>query len=190
MERIRRVDWRDAVWWFVFTAAGSLAPGFFGGFIAWAVGPRPDIDWFAGDGQFAFASAGLLMTTCYFVTRPSGIFRMWHARWFLFASLLALLVVVAFVTLVTLDKSDITVNPHFYRWPSVIFFAITLIMAFTAVVLDNTQKITVRLNNPREAVVVEDNAPETVGRTSLENHYQAERDRMDQGFDATFGQGG
>ena len=190
MGRNRKVDWRDAAWWFGFTLAGFFAPGFIGGFVAWAVGTNLNIDWFAGDGQFAFASAGLLMTTCYFVTRPSGVFRMWHARWFLFTSLLALLVVICFVVLATLDKSDIAVKPQSFRWPSVIFFAIALVMAFVAVALDNTQKITVMLNNRREVVVVEDNAGETEAPGSLENRYQAYRDQLDQDFDATSEQGG
>ena len=115
---------------------------------------------------------------------------MWHARWFLFTSLLALLVVICFVVLATLDKSDIAVNPQSFRWPSVIFFAIALVMAFVAVALDNTQKITVMLNNRREVVVVEDNAGEPEAPGSLENRYQAYRDQLDQDFDATSEQGG
>jgi hypothetical protein len=135
-----------------------------------ARGENPGIDWFAGGGQFAVSSAGLLMTTTYFVARPRSIFRLPLTEGFVLAAIVGLLCGAFFFVLATLPVSGVNIDPNFYQWPSVVLFGLALVIAFVAVGLDNQREV---------------DQPNAVQRSNA-----AQRSGLEEGFDATFQEAG
>ena len=182
MRLSRKLAWRDASWWLLFTVTGFLLPVLLGGISGRATGADINMEWLAGDGQFALSSAGLLMTTCYFLSKPSPVYRMWQTRWFLFVSLLGLAIVTYFVIMATLKNSGISVDPRYYQLPSILCFGVALIIAFVAVGLDNTRTEEMSAGDEREREI---EVPGFFG-----NQNQAERDQIAHDFESTFDEGG
>lgn len=160
---MRRIAWYDAFLWLLFTAIGFLFPVLGGIFTPLAFGEEASLERIAGSGQFAISSAGLLMTTSYFIARPSSLSRLPLTEWFLLASLTGLVIGTFLFAFATLNSGMPVVDPRFYEVPSIVLFAIALILAFIAVGLDNTR-----------------------GLGSIERRNKDARDRTFQNFEATF----
>ena len=138
---MRSRAWYDAVLWLLFTAIGFLLPVAGGILAPLAFGKAATMDGIAGAGQFAISSAGLLMTTSYFIARPNSLARLPLTEWFSLASVTGLVVGVFLFVLATLHTSGVSVNPTFYVIPSIVLFAIALFVAFVAVGLDKARDI-------------------------------------------------
>ena len=138
---MRQATWYDAWIWLVFTILGFMGPLLLGLFVRAAAGGKIDIEWLAGGGQFAMSSAGLLMTTAYFVARPGSIARLPLTEWFMISSFVGLLLSVALFILATLDVGITDVDSRFYLVPSMVLFLVALVIAFVAVGLDRTREI-------------------------------------------------
>lgn len=136
---MRRIAWYDALMWLLFTALGFLFPVLGGIFVPLAFGEEASLHRIAGAGQFAIASAGLLMTTSYFLAKPSSLSRLPLTEWFWLASLTGLVIGTFLFAFAIFNADKSVVNPKFYEIPSLVLFAIALSLAFIAVGLDNTR---------------------------------------------------
>ena len=170
MRKLKMLGWYDAITWLIYTSVGFLIPVMGGAAILMARGENPGIEWFAGGGQFAVSSAGLLMTTTYFVARPRSIFRLPLTEGFVLAAIVGLLCGAFFFVLSTLAISGVNIDSNFYQWPSVILFGLALLIAFVAVGLDNQRDI---------------DQPNAVQKSNA-----AQRSGLEEGFDATFQEAG
>ena len=164
---MRQATWYDAFIWLAFTMFGFLGPLACGAFVGVATGAEITWEWVVGGGQFAVSSAGLLMTTAYFVARPGSISRLPLTEWFMLVSILGLVLGIVLFVLATLDRGGAEIESLLYQVPSVLLFGMALCIAFVAVGLDRTRDI------------------EVPG--FLEQNTKAERERVDEDFDATFG---
>ena len=138
---MRQPTWYDAWIWLAFTILGFMGPPLIGIFVRAASGGNVNIEWLAGGGQFAMSSAGLLMTTAYFVARPGSISRLPLTEWFMISSFVGLLLSVSLFILATLDTDANYIDSRFYLIPSIILFVVALIIAFIAVGLDRTRDV-------------------------------------------------
>ena len=139
--RVRKPGWYDAFIWLAFTALGFLAPLAVGIFVRVASGSGVTLESITGGGQFAVSSAGLLMTTSYFLARPSSISRLPLTEWFLLSSIVGLFGGIALFVTTTLSSSGIEIDARYYQWPSVGLFLCALAVAFVAVGLDRERDI-------------------------------------------------
>ena len=133
---MRQPGWRDAGVWFIFTTLGFLLPAFIGILFHSASGNSVTLEWIAGRGQFAVSSAGLLMTTSYFVARPSSIIRLPYTEWFLVSAIIGLVLGVSLYSLAALASGGTEIKSNYYVLPSIGLFAVALLIAFIAVGLD------------------------------------------------------
>lgn len=163
---MRQPTWYDAWIWLVFTILGFMGPLMLGLLVRAATGGSINAEWLAGGGQFAMASAGLLMTTAYFVARPGSLSRLPLTEWFMISSFVGLLLSVTLFILATLDIGATDVDARFYLIPSIGLFVVALVIAFVAVGLDRTREI----NDPG----------------FLERHRRADREKIEDSFSATF----
>ena len=158
--------WRDASWWLLYTLLGFSAPTAIGISVWAAIGEPISITRVAGGGQFAISSTGLLMTTYYFVARPSPFTRLPLTEWFLAVSLIGLIIGIVLFMFAVLSIGGVKIDPTFYQWPSVGLFVVSLLLAFIAVGLDRTREI---------------EEPGLVGTA-----HQTEQRRIEDEFDQTF----
>ncbi len=96
---------------------------------------------FTANGQFAVYTAGMVVSTYYLVHKPAA-FRLPYTEWFGIVSLVALTFTLAFIAVATLVAAKYQVNgkpinQDLYQVPSIILFAVSLAVAFYAVLLDN-----------------------------------------------------
>ena len=140
---MRRPGWYDAVIWLVFTSMGFLLPMLGGTIVLMASGVGLSLESITAGGQFAVSSAGLLMTTSYFLARPGSIARLPMTEWFMIASFMGLFSGVILLVLATLASSGFDIDSRYYQWPSVILFALALLVAFIAVRLDRDRVVAV-----------------------------------------------
>ena len=162
---MRRAGWYDALIWLLFALIGFLAPLVSGILVLAALGEAVTLEFFTSGGQFAVSSAGLLMTTTYFVARPSSISRLRLTEWFTLFSISGLVLGIVLFSLATLALSGFAINSSFYQLPSVFLFAIALFVAFVAVGLDREREI-------------EDSG-------YLERNIKVARTKIEEDFDAT-----
>ena len=165
---MRRPSWYDAAIWLAFTALGFLGPLAVGVLVGLATGANVTWEWIAGGGQFAVSSAGLLMTTAYFLARPGSISRLPLTELFMLISIVGLILGIVLFVLATLNRGGIEIDSAFYQVPSIVLFVAALCIAFVAVGLDRTRDI------------------EDPG--FLERGTRDDRRKIDEGFDATFGE--
>lgn len=163
---MRIPGWYDACIWLAFTVIGFVGPVAVGVFVRTALGGDFGIDWVAGQGQFAVSSAGLLMTTAYFVARPGSFSRLPLTEWFMLSSVVGLVAGIALFILPTLTLAKTPTAPIFYEVPSIILFLLALALAFIAVGLDRTREIT--------------------ESDFLKRNQSADRAKIDDAFDSTF----
>ncbi len=163
---MRKPNWYDAVIWASFTIIGFLGPVVVGLGIRIANGTGVTLESIAGQGQFAVSSAGLLLTTSYFVARPGSLARLPLTEWFMLSSIAGLVLGIFFFVLATLTLSGDMINTQFYLVPSIVLFAVAFVIAFIAVGLDRARDIT----EPRY----------------LEENTRAQREQIEESFDATF----
>ena len=166
---MRRIVWYDSALWLAFTAIGFLGPVVVGTVFRLALGAGFTLEWVTGGGQFAVSSAGLLMTTMYFVARPGSNSRLPFTEVFALLFVIGLLAGITFFVLATLNLIEVPIDPRFYQWPSILLFGAALFAAFIAVGLDKTRDI------------------EKAGY--IERSTRASRESLEGEFDATFGQG-
>ena len=112
------------------------------------------------------SSAGLLMTTSYFVARPGSLSRLPLTEWFMIFSFIGLLIGATLFILATLDIGLDNVDSRYYLIPSILLFIAALIIAFIAVGLDRTREI----NDPGY----------------LERNRRADQEKMEDSFTSTF----
>ena len=158
--------WYDAVLWLLFTAVGFLLPVVGGILVPLAFGAAATMEGIAGAGQFAISSAGLLMTTSYFVARPNSLTRLPLTEWFSLVSVIGLVIGAILFVLATLHTNGVDVKADFYVVPSIVLFAIALIVAFVAVGLDKMRDVK--------------------KSTFLDEQRQSEFDKTERGFEDTF----
>ena len=131
---------RDTFWWALYTLLGFVAPLLLSIGVRKAVGAEITLGWIAGTGQFALSSAGLLMTTYYFVARPWTLTKLPMTEWFLFSSVIGLIAGIALYLLATLNVSGIKIDTTFLYWPSIGLFVATLMVAVAAVAMDRKRE--------------------------------------------------
>ena len=164
---MKKLVWYDSTIWLTFTALGFLGPVIAGIVIRLALGAGLTIEWVTGGGQFAVSSAGLLMTTMYFVARPGQNTRLPFTEVFVLLFVIGLLAGITLFALATLRIIEAPIDPRFYQWPSILLFGAALVTAYIAVGLDKTRDI----ENSR----------------FLEDNTRANREDTEEAFDATFG---
>ena len=165
-EDMRQPTWYDAWIWLAFTILGFMGPLMIGLVVRAASGSDIDLQWLAGAGQFAMSSAGLLMTTAYFVARPGSFSRLPLTEWFMISSFVGLLISVTLFILATLESGGLPIDSRFYLIPSIVLFGIALVIAFVAVGLDRNREI----DDPG----------------FLERNRRTEQAKIEDGFDSTF----
>ena len=166
---MRSRAWYDAGLWLMFTAVGFLLPVLGGILVPLAFGVTATMDGIAGAGQFAISGAGLLMTTSYFIARPNSLARLPLTEWFSLVSVSGLVIGAMLFVLATLHTNGVDVKPSFYVVPSIVLFAIALIVAFVAVGLD-------KITNIEKS-------------TFMDQQRRSDRNELDRGFDDTFSGG-
>ena len=164
MDKLSSSGLYDAFIWLTYTFVGFLIPVLAGVVTRLASGGSLSLEWIAGSGQFAVSSAGLLMTTTYFVARPRSISRLPTTEWFVLLSVIGLVCGLFFFVLATLHLSGIAIISAYYQWPSIVLFAFALVIAFLAVRSDNMRDI--------------DQA------NAVERSNQTQRDKLDAEFDS------
>ena len=166
MNQLKRLGWYDALLWLAYSTTGFIIPVVGGILVALAFGAQISVEWIAGGGQFAVSSAGLLMTTTYFVSRPRSILRLPLTEWLVLLSILGLFLGAIFFALATVELSGETIDSRYYQWPSIGLFGAALLIAFVAVGLDNLRDL--------------------AQRERIEQYNIAARNQVDQGLEATF----
>ena len=138
---MKRIVWRDTALWLTLTVSGFLGPVGIGIVVRSALGKALTLEWVTGGGYFAVSSAGLLMTTLYFVARPGLTSRLPFTEGFISFFVIQFFVGITLFVLATLHPIEDALNPTFYQWPSIVLFCVALLTASTAVALDKTRDI-------------------------------------------------
>ncbi len=131
MQKIPR-NWQDSFIWLMYNSGGMLLPLVVSIILSLGLKYGFSLGSVTDGGQFAIYSAGMMITTFYYVAKPDPR-RLHYMEYYVFLCLIALIVSLTLFVLAILKMNGANVDINFIEWPTIVLFIICSVITLFAV---------------------------------------------------------